>query len=616
MEHSKRTVRRLTAAAACTIGLASAALVGDTAAALADEVGGLPAARGPLASRQFSGYLDNGLGGRLHYWLVESESNPRADPVALWLNGGPGASSLMGYLTEFGPYVIAADGSIHYNPYNWAKRANVVFLESPAGVGFSYCDGNISATCSADDDTTAAGNLHALREFFERFPKFHSRQFMIWGESYAGVYVPTLSAKVAYAEPPLPVDFLGFSVGNPCTADRFQLHSSRGDFLNFSPDYALSVGLIDDRLYASLTGAACAEQSSDSPGSCRVARRTFDLLVSGLSGPPTKMPGLGHDAGFLDNYDTGAYIGSMQPYWDATAAYLNRADVRAALHMEKSPRWGLFATRLNYQKQYLACRDDADDLAQVGSALQHRASMLPIYANLTRSGHSVLLYSGDSDPSVQWRGSELAMRGVGIPEGAGRGWRPWFYVEEPTPLELLAVKAPEWGPSLSASPRRGDAAVLGGYVEEFVAAGTLTFATVRGVGHMVPQFRPQASLHLFDRTMQAAIAKKGSPPALSPPLQPDLFASASDLEFYGEGAEPGILGEWLLLAQADAAGWPFGAAGSAFAARPPAAMPGAVTAVVASAVIALFVFIVSGMQPLRRDGARRFKMHLLERHGA
>lgn len=164
--------------------------------------------------------------------------------------------------------------------------------------------------------------------------------------------------------------------------------------------------------------------------------------------------------------------------------------------------------------------------------------------------------SGDEDPSVQWRGSELAVRNVGLPEVDGGGWRPWFVVEDPVSLELLSVKSPEWGPTLSAHNRRGQDPALGGYIEEFAevggSGGTLSFATVRNVGHLVPQHRPQAALHLFERTMQAAVARRGAPPALSPPLSKAVTTSGSDMDFYGDGEKPGAMGRWLAHAASPA----------------------------------------------------------------
>ena len=88
----------------------------------------------------YSGYLDvDGKDKQIHYMFVTSQSNPTTDPVILWLNGGPGCSSLIGFFKEIGP-VISEDknaSKLEVNPYNWNKRANIIFFESPAGVGFS-----------------------------------------------------------------------------------------------------------------------------------------------------------------------------------------------------------------------------------------------------------------------------------------------------------------------------------------------------------------------------------------------------------------------------------------------------------------------------------------------
>jgi len=63
-----------------------------------DKITSLPGFEGDLPSRQFSGYLSASESKNLHYWFVESENDPANDPVILWLNGGPGCSSLDGFL--------------------------------------------------------------------------------------------------------------------------------------------------------------------------------------------------------------------------------------------------------------------------------------------------------------------------------------------------------------------------------------------------------------------------------------------------------------------------------------------------------------------------------------
>jgi cathepsin A (carboxypeptidase C) len=148
-------------------------------------------------SEMYSGYLHlqgNFTGVYLHYWLISSEGNAATDPLILWLNGGPGCSSLGGLLNELGPLRPSKDGqSLYQNPYAWTKVGSVVFLESPRGVGFSYSSGsNISDTFN-NDDQTALMNVEAILSFYDRFPEFRNRSFYITGESYGGVYIPTLT---------------------------------------------------------------------------------------------------------------------------------------------------------------------------------------------------------------------------------------------------------------------------------------------------------------------------------------------------------------------------------------------------------------------------------------
>lgn len=77
------------------------------------------------------------------------------------------------------------------NDWSWNTNANVLYIESPAGVGFSYC-GNV-ADCTFNDETSAQDNLTVVLEFFKKFPEFGQNELYISGESYAGIYVPYLA---------------------------------------------------------------------------------------------------------------------------------------------------------------------------------------------------------------------------------------------------------------------------------------------------------------------------------------------------------------------------------------------------------------------------------------
>src|SRR5699024_4358649 len=105
----------------------------------------LPDVHFPLHFRHYSGYLDATNGTRLHYWFFESTSpTSDRDPVTLWLNGGPGQSSLIGAFSEIGPILLALNGTMVKNPHAWSSVSNLLFLESPVGVGFSYSSSNSS----------------------------------------------------------------------------------------------------------------------------------------------------------------------------------------------------------------------------------------------------------------------------------------------------------------------------------------------------------------------------------------------------------------------------------------------------------------------------------------
>ena len=139
----------------------------------------------------YSGFFPvNGTTKNIYYLLTESQNDWKTDPLLLWSNGGPGCSSLLGWLTENGAYLMPDNSTdLVANPHSWNKNASVLYLDHPAGVGFSTCK---DTDCAASDATDGQDNLAVLRAFFEAFPEYKQHDLWLSGESYAGIYIPYL----------------------------------------------------------------------------------------------------------------------------------------------------------------------------------------------------------------------------------------------------------------------------------------------------------------------------------------------------------------------------------------------------------------------------------------
>jgi len=142
-----------------------------------DRVTSIPGYSGDICWNHFSGYLNATQDHQLFYWYHEAISAPSEKPLVLWLNGGPGCSSLGGMFTELGPFVVDQSLKVTLNPYSFNKAANVIFIEQPAGVGFSY------PNVPANDSSTAIDTDVALRSFLKQHPELSGRPFYVMGES-------------------------------------------------------------------------------------------------------------------------------------------------------------------------------------------------------------------------------------------------------------------------------------------------------------------------------------------------------------------------------------------------------------------------------------------------
>jgi len=144
-----------------------------------------------MASKSYSGMFNVTATKSLHYVFIESTNDATADPVLLWSNGGPGCSSLLGLFAENGPYILDNNNQkCVENPYTWNANASLLYIESPAGVGFSTAGD--AADWAQNDMTQSEDLFKAVTMFFTAYPERLPNDFYLSGESYAGIYLPYL----------------------------------------------------------------------------------------------------------------------------------------------------------------------------------------------------------------------------------------------------------------------------------------------------------------------------------------------------------------------------------------------------------------------------------------
>uniref|UniRef100_S4RGP6 Carboxypeptidase n=1 Tax=Petromyzon marinus TaxID=7757 RepID=S4RGP6_PETMA len=421
------------------------------AAPVEDEISYLPGLAKQPAFRHYSGYLDASGTKRLHYWFVESQSNPSKDPLVLWLNGGPGCSSMEGLLAEHGPYLVQPDGvSLLYNPYAWNKISSVLYLEAPAGVGFSYAaDKNYTTS----DDQVSMDNYLALKSFFAKFPEWSKHDLYLTGESYAGFYLPTLAVRVM--EDPS-INLKGMAVGNALSS--FEIND------NSIVYFAYYHGLIGEDLWVNLQQHCCSEGKCNffSPGDpqCSKLVEKVSVVVGGIGLNIYNLyapcaGGVPPPATLNQCCLTARYVGANtcalpQALWKLhsrrgpvrldppcvnssnMAAYLNDDYVRRALHIPSGvPTWEIcsFEVGSHYQSTYTSMKDHYLKLL---GALKYR----------------ILLYNGDVDMACNFLGEEWFVESLQQKVAVER--RPWLFedgssqiagfVKEFSNLALLTVK--------------------------------------------------------------------------------------------------------------------------------------------------------------------------------
>lgn len=139
---------------------------------------------------------------KLFFWLFQGESHnasqnliskrslfwhtmSHADVFSVWLNGGPGCSSMVGLTFENGPLKFDAHLITPCpNPYSWTKLANVLYIDQPVGTGYST-----GSKGSSSNRDIVSNFYNWLKAFYHHFPSLIKKDLYIMGESYAGVDV-------------------------------------------------------------------------------------------------------------------------------------------------------------------------------------------------------------------------------------------------------------------------------------------------------------------------------------------------------------------------------------------------------------------------------------------
>ena len=424
-----------------------------------DKILSLPGQPSNLSFDQYAGYITvNATNGRkLFYWLVEATVDADTKPLILWQTGGPGCSSLLALLTENGPFYPSPDGNTLYSsPYSWNMLANVLYVESPAGVGFS--SSKVESDYTVGDDRTAEDLIQFLTFFLAKYPKFMQVPFYLAGESYGGHYVPNLALLITKVN--LIVKFKGFLLGNPWT---YPMFDNNGSSLFWFTHGLMTVEQFEAiNLYCDFSRSGPFLHYPDVGNKqCLAEIEIVDKVLAYIN--PYDIYG---DLCMREKFFEGTRLhqlmsGKLHSQERATDnpcvvkdtyAYLNRPDVQKAIHADEK-EWTMCSNQLHYSE-----KDLLTPMKNVWTQLLGFSKELKF-----------LVYSGDVDAAVPWLGTLFWLKDLerdGIIQ-LTKDWNPWY-----------------------ATTRQ-----VGGFTLQF---DKMTFKTVREAGHQVPLSQPRRAYDMLN----------------------------------------------------------------------------------------------------------------------
>ncbi|XP_050373394.1 serine carboxypeptidase-like 18 [Argentina anserina] len=430
----------------------------------------LPGYEGDLPFTLETGYVGVGDSNtsQLFYYFVESQRSPAEDPLMLWFTGGPGCSVLSAFFYESGPLsftYVDYNGSLpslHLNPYAWTQGLNMIYVDSPVGTGFSYS--TTQEGYYIDDQDAVAQSVQFLRRWLLAHPQFLNNILYIGGDSYSGIPLPMIVQQLYNGndegvEPYL--NLRGYILGNPKTDDFIDVNSVN--------PFAHRLTLISDELYES-TKESCGGDYvnvDDNNTACVTDLATIDQLLLQINLVHVLEPNC--QVAFPNNREEqgrrsirelpeNLLTDSTPALWCRYYNYVllgvwaNDHSVREALNVSENSIgvWKRCNMSIAYTKTVTSSIDYHKNLSD--------------YTNLR-----ALVYSGDHDMSVPHVGTQEWIRYLNLTNS--EIWRPWYVDGQ-----------------------------VAGYSEKFSQNDyNLQFATVKGAGHVAPEYKAKECYAMIDR---------------------------------------------------------------------------------------------------------------------
>lgn len=435
-------------------------------------VDSLPGFTGNLSFKLETGYISVGDLDeiQLFYYFVESEREPRGDPLVFWLNEELGCSGFSAFLYDIGPLKFnytdfrGRDPTLEENEYSWTKVANVLFIDFPVGTGFSYSTSSEGYTTS---DTLATAHANEfLRKWLLKHPKFMRNQLYIGGNSYAGITVPLLAQSILQGNSlglAPRINLKGYLLGNPYISEESTVKSRF--------PYAQRVSLISDEIYATLKEDCDGEYINVAPNNtaCLEALQGVEDCVSLLYMPQILDP----------TCSDGQQRWDIRKWEQTTLRETPRDLIR--LPSQEKELWcrGDFYALSNMWMNLPSTQDalhvrqgTVEEWVRCNVSLSYTKNVLDtfeLHKSFTNNTLRVLIYSGDQDLVVPYLGTEWWTSDLGVPVTGN--WRPWFCTGQ-----------------------------VAGYTQKYEKVPySLTFATLKGAGHTAPEYKPIEAQMMVDK---------------------------------------------------------------------------------------------------------------------